>query len=294
MKNTSLALQRRQLLKRMGVVTAALPVIGFIGCGGSSGDSGDSTDNTNTASSDSGNSNSTETSNNSQWLAGGTAAMQADFPPAIDPLDLSLGNVICTLSGTNRYTVGPCYFPVEDFRSDISEGQQGIPMTLVMKLVDEDCIPVAGANIEVWWCNWDGIYSADDEGVANPYSFNSGFCSGSDSDALEAKWFRGVQTTDSDGNVYFLGCFPGWYPSRTTHIHFRVVENNVERLVSQFCFEDALSNDIYQNHSDYTGQVKDTNNDRDTVFGSDYEDYQFIVEQQSDGSMLAYKAIQII
>lgn len=290
-------INRRSLIKTLGGAVALSPLFGLTGCGGnSSGGTESSSSTTTTGSNSSGTSTSTSTTtNNTNWLAGGTSSMQAAFPPVSDPLDLSLGNVICTLSGTNSYTIGPCYFPVEDYREDISEGEPGIPMALVIKLVDADCNPVVDADIEVWWCNWEGIYSADDADVVNSRSnFNSSFCSGNDSDALQAKWFRGVQKTDSVGNVYFKACFPGWYAGRTTHIHFRVVADNTERLVSQFCFEDDLCNNIYQNHSDYTGQPKDTSNAGDNVFGSDYQDYQFIVEQQSDGSMLAYKAIQIV
>ena len=220
--------------------------------------------------------------------------MDATFPPESDPLDISLGGVTCTIAGTNRYTIGPCYFDVDDQRTDISEDQPGVPMTLAFKLVDENCDPIEGASIEVWWCNWEGVYSADNsDSTGSVSSFNSGFCAGDDADALNARWFRGIQTTDSIGNVYFLGCFPGWYPSRTTHIHVRVVTSS-QTLVTQFCFDDDLANDIYANHSEYTGSEKDTTNDRDTVFGSEFNEYTFNVEQQFDGSMLAYKAIQIV
>ncbi len=202
---------------------------------------------------------------------------------------------MCTVTGTDRFTIGPCYFDTDDFREDISEGQPGVPMTLALKLVDADCNPIMGAIIEVWWVNWEGVYSGDNSGsTGNVSNFNSGFCTENDSDALSAKWFRGVQTTDSIGNVYFRACFPGWYRGRTTHIHFRVVVEGVERLVSQFGFDDDLANDIYLNHSDYTGQRKDTNNDSDSVFRDGILEHSFLVEEQWDGSMLAYKGIQIV
>ena len=70
--------------------------------------------------------------------------------------------------------------------------------------------------------------------------------------------------------------------------------NGNQQLISQFCFDDDLSNNIYLNHSDYTGVAKDTSNATDTVFDANtFEEYQFEVEQQWDGSMLAYKAIQL-
>lgn len=293
-------LNRRQLLYSAGIAASCLPILGILGCGGGGSSSGSSTmSNASTAAATGSAANTTTESNSSataasQWLTGGTAAMEAEFPPASDPIDISLGNVICTVVGTNSYTIGPCYFDVDDMRLDISEGQQGIPMTLAFKLLDENCDPIANATIEVWWCNWEGIYSADNSDSSGRVSnFNVSFCSDNDSEALVSKWFRGIQSTDGDGNVYFLGCFPGWYPGRTTHIHVRVVTSS-KTLVTQFCFEDDLANDIYLNNSDYTGSAKDTTNNRDSVFGSEVDDYAFVVQQQFDGSMLAYKAIQLI
>lgn len=226
------------------------------------------------------------------WLSGGTQAMQVEFPPASDPFASGLGN-LCSL--TDSFTIGPCYFDVTDSQDDISEAQAGVPMTLALKLVDAQCSPIAGAQIEVWWCDALGRYSGDNtDSTGAVSSFNRSYCTGNDTDALAARWFRGIKTTDTNGNVYFKACFPGWYGGRTTHIHFRIVHNGSQQLVSQFCFEDALCNDIYQNHSDYTGQAKDTSNSTDSVFrASGYEDYVFEVERQWDNSILAYKAIQI-
>ena len=265
-------------------------------CGGGSSGGSNASDGSTAAGTSSDPTDTADASQNlTDWLAGGADAMEVAFPPSTDPLDLSTGNTICTLTGTNAYTIGPCYFDVSDYREDISEGQAGVPMTLALKLVDADCNPVADADIEVWWCNWEGLYSGDNsESAGIVSSFNSGFCTGNDAQALQARWFRGVQRTDSTGNVYFKACFPGWYRGRTTHIHFRVVTGGAQRLISQFCFDDDLCNDIYENHSEYTGIAKDTLNSNDNVFGGDWSDYQFIVERQSDGSMLAYKAIQIV
>ena len=288
-------INRRRLLRHAGQALIATPFLGLAACGGDSGgNSGSDSTATATGSSGSGTT-TTETSSgtdNTNWLSGGTSAMEADFPPATDPFDSGLGN-LCSL--TDEFTIGPCYFDVDDERDDISEGELGVPMTLALKLVDANCIAVEGAVIEVWWCNAEGIYSADNsDSDGNVSNFNSSFCSGNDSAALAAKWFRGIKTTDSDGNVYFKACFPGWYNGRTTHIHFRIVLNGNEELISQFGFDDDLANDIYLNHSDYTGQQKDTSNSRDNIFGSTSEDeYLFEVEEQWDGSMLAYKAIQI-
>ena len=260
--------------------------------------SGNSTNNQNTGNeqtnneSDTDSNSETSPSNSSAWLSGGTAAMLAAFPPAVSPFASGLGNM-CSLTGA--HTLGPCFFDVEDERDDISEGQPGVPMTLAMKLVNANCNPVEGAVIEVWWCDAEGVYSGDNsEASGNVSNFNAAFCTSSDTQALNSRWFRGIKTTNSEGEVYFKACFPGWYPSRTTHIHFRIVLNGNEQLVSQFAFDDELANDIYLNHEDYTGSEKDTSNASDGVFSAEtISEYLYEVEQQSDGSMLAYKAVQI-
>lgn len=282
-KNQAFTLKRRDaiLMGAAGLLIAS--------CGGGGGSKSTTTSSTTT--SDNSSSGTTTTTNESDWLSGGTSAMQATFPPASDPFASGLGN-LCTL--TSAYTIGPCYFDVSDTRDDISEGELGVPMTLALKLVDASCQPIQGGIIEVWWVNADGVYSGDNsDSTTNISNFNASYCTGNAADALAARWFRGIKTTDSSGNVYFKACFPGWYRGRTTHIHVRVVYNNTQYIISQFCFDDDLCNEIYVNHSDYTGTAKDTSNDSDGIFSSNYESYMFAIERQWDGSMLAYKAIQI-
>ncbi|MDZ7922834.1 MAG: hypothetical protein U5M23_01980 [Marinagarivorans sp.] len=282
-REASLEIKRRKLLKTLGVAVSAAPLLTLAGCGASS-TPGSSSSISNGASSSSG------ASGSNDWAGGGTASLQADFPPISDPFDSGMGNM-CTV--TKSYTLGPCYFNPDEYRQDISEGEVGIPMVLVLKLVDVNCQPIAGADIDIWHCDRRGIYSGDSAGSSNARSFNSGFCTGNNNEALASRWFRGVQTTDEDGLVYFKTCFPGWYPSRTSHIHFKVVHNGVQSLVSQFCFDDDLCNKVYLNHSEYTGRAKDTSNAADNVFGSDYEEYEIVTERQADNSMLGYKAIQL-
>jgi len=282
-------LDRRKLLVKSATVLAASPFVGLTGCAGTDEDD-TALDDIDTGSGDENNNG--DDSNTSAWLSGGTQAMQATFPPASDPFDSGLGNM-CTLQ--EEFTIGPCFFDTDDTRDDISDGEPGVPMTLALKLVDANCQPIEGAQIEVWWCNAEGFYSADNSDARGDVAgFRASYCSGDDPDALASRWFRGIKNTDNIGNVYFKACFPGWYPGRTTHIHLRIVHNGQQQLITQFAFEDDLANNIYVSHPDYTGEVKDTSNTRDNIFSSDtVNQYLFEVERQSDNSMLAYKAIQI-
>ena len=36
------------------------------------------------------------------------------------------------------------------------------------------------------------------------------------------KFLRGYQVTDASGRVDFVTIYPGWYPGRTAHIHFKI------------------------------------------------------------------------
>jgi len=133
----------------------------------------------------------------------------ASYP---DPFE----NAGTTCALTCILTQGPCRAPSAPLRRDISEGEPGIPLRSMLRVLDADgCTPVSGAEVEIWYCNVDGLYSAED--VENP-----GFCTGDDEHALESYFFRGRAIADAAGKVTFEGCFPGWYPSRSIHIHVLV------------------------------------------------------------------------
>jgi len=278
---------RRQFIKQLGFGLASLPLVGLVACGGGAGSSSESTNSGSGSSTGSG----TDTSSNGSWASGGTAAMTANFP---EDSVFALG-AACSLALTKTMTEGPCYFAA-DALDDISEAQSGLPMQLCLRVIDASCNPVSGLEVEVWHCDVEGIYSGDTTGSADSRRFSTSFCTGNDSDALKSKWFRGYQVTDSSGRVNFKSCFPGWYSSRTIHIHFRVRNNNNDEVISQFCFPDSLTQDICTNHSDYKGRgIQDTTltSGRDTVFGSNYQDFVFDYQQNTDGSILVYKTIQI-
>jgi len=229
------------------------------------------------------------TSDYDNWASGGTASMYADFPD--DSLFDTAG--VCTVALTGSQTEGPCYFQ-SSYLDDISFEQTGLPMMLCLQLTDENCNPLSGYEIEVWHCDVNGLYSGDTSSSADSSRFNSSFCTGNNSGALNSAWFRGIGVTDSSGRINLKSCFPGWYSSRAIHVHFRIRNNNNDQLISQFGFEDSFCNAICANHVDYSSRGEpDTLLGQDTVFGSDYNDYLFNVIQNDDGSLLAYKRIMV-
>ena len=283
-------LARRKFIKQFGLGMAGVSLLSLVSCGDSIVT--DTTDNSSGSGDDSNSgSDSNSGENNTSWASGGTASMTSNFP---DDSIFALATA-CTVSLTKAVTEGPCYFAA-DTLDDISEEQGGLPMQLCLQVIDSQCQPVSGLEVEVWHCDVEGIYSGDTSGSADSRRFSSSFCTGNDQEALQAKWFRGYQVTDSSGRVNFKSCFPGWYSGRTIHIHFRVRNNNNDEVISQFCFPDSLTEEICTEHPEYSARgIQNTtlSGGRDTVFGSNYQDFIFSTQQNEDGSLLAYKTIQI-
>ncbi|MCH1919529.1 intradiol ring-cleavage dioxygenase [Shewanella sp. A3A] len=287
----SLSPLRRMLIKLLGGTAIAGPTLFMTACGG--GDNNSATSNSTDTNNDDtgGNDNSGGGENTSNWASGGTAAMVVDFPAT----SLFATSAACSLALTRQLIEGPCYFQ-NVVLDDISEERGGLPMQLCLQVIDSNCNPLAGLEVEVWHCDTAGIYSADTSDSADAGRFSVGLCSGNSSEALVSKWFRGTQVTDSDGRVNFKSCFPGWYAGRTIHIHFRIRNNNLDELVSQFCFTDSLTADICNNHPEYAARgTQDTtlSSGRDMVYGNNFEEFLFNTERNSDGSLLAWKTIQI-
>ena len=139
-------------------------------------------------------------------------------------------------------TEGP-YFVDEklnraDIRSDPSDGtvKPGTPLELtfvVSQLGKGTCTPVAGAIVDVWHCDAEGVYSD----VQDP-SFNT----------RGKKFLRGYQVTDAGGRAKFMTVYPGWYQGRAVHIHFTVRTNPgaaaAHQFTSQIYFDDALNEKV--------------------------------------------------
>lgn len=167
---------------------------------------------------------------------------------------------------TPEQTEGP-YFVDErlnrsDIRVDPSDGsvRAGVPLTLglhISSVGSAGCTPVVGAIVDVWHCDAAGVYSD-----ATDPSFRT----------VGKKFLRGYQVTDANGSVQFTTIYPGWYPGRTVHIHFKVRANDKsgrgQELTSQLYFDDALTDRIHA-QSPYAGKGPRTvKNHRDGLFRS--------------------------
>lgn len=132
-------------------------------------------------------------------------------------------------SVTNSETEGP--FPTKDpsslVRTDITSDRTGVSLSIDITILDknDDCAPLEGALVDIWHCDKDGNYS--EYGGTSMQSTNY----------TSVHFLRGRQVTDSDGKVGFDSIFPGWYQSRSTHIHVHVYNaSGKSLLVTQIAF----------------------------------------------------------
>ncbi|HEY7682305.1 MAG TPA: intradiol ring-cleavage dioxygenase [Gemmatimonadales bacterium] len=141
-------------------------------------------------------------------------------------------------------TEGP-YFVDErlhrsDIRSDPVNGavSPGVPLALtflVSRVASSSCAPLAGAQIDVWQCDALGVYSD-----VTDRSFTT----------VGQRFLRGHQFTDAAGRAAFQTIYPGWYPGRAVHIHFKIRtpagSTPSAEFTSQLYFEDALTDRVHR------------------------------------------------
>jgi protocatechuate 3,4-dioxygenase beta subunit len=156
----------------------------------------------------------------------------------------------CTLYP--EQTEGPFYVNDDLVRSDIREGKDGTLLALELLVVSASgCAPIANAAVDIWHCDAAGVYSG--------YAGQLGGL-----DTRGQVFLRGTQITGEDGRVRFQTIYPGWYPGRTTHIHFKVRLPNRE-ATSQLYFDEAVSREVYATGPYAAHGQKDTANQADGI-----------------------------
>jgi protocatechuate 3,4-dioxygenase beta subunit len=143
-----------------------------------------------------------------------------------------------------------------DIRSDPATGavSEGAPLALtflVSQISSAGCGPLAGAIVDVWHCDANGVYSS----VADR-SFNT----------TSQQFLRGYQVTDANGQASFTTIYPGWYPGRPIHIHFKIRTAAGAEFTSQLFFDEALNDQVLANPP-YAGRgQRNTLNSDDGIF----------------------------
>ena len=112
----------------------------------------------------------------------------------------------------------------------------GVVTELSLRLLNTtaDCAPLSGLAVYVWHCDALGRYSLYSEGVT------------------QENYLRGVQVSDSNGEVHFTTIFPACYPGRWPHIHFEIYASTAQASaghkalrVSQLAIPEAPCRTVY-------------------------------------------------
>jgi protocatechuate 3,4-dioxygenase beta subunit len=162
-------------------------------------------------------------------------------------VDTTSTNATCAV--TPSETAGPFPSLTDLFRSDIREGKTGTLLNLTVKVVNTTsaCATVSGANVEIWHVDAAGNYS--EYGTQATQTF-----------------LRGIQTTNSNGEVTFTTIFPGWYQGRATHIHVEVTIGGVSRKVTQIAFPESVNNTVYGTGAYASRGANPLSNSSDSIF----------------------------
>ena len=180
-----------------------------------------------------------------------------------------------------QQTEGP-YFVDEklnrsDIRSDPSDGsvKQGVPLRLVFhvsRIDGSSCTSLTGATVDIWHCDALGVYSD----VADP-SFST----------VGKKFLRGNQVTDANGTVQFVTIYPGWYPGRTVHIHFKIRTDSASQpgyeFTSQLYFDDSLTDQIHAQPPYAAKGQRTLKNDQDGIFRGDGKQLMLQLTKDTQG-----------
>jgi protocatechuate 3,4-dioxygenase beta subunit len=95
------------------------------------------------------------------------------------------------------------------------------------------CAPLSGVQVDIWQANAVGVYSDIAPGVIQSV------------DTTGKQFLRGYQMTDAQGIVRFETIYPGWYMSRTIHIHFKLRmldgAGSAREFIAQMFFDEATN-----------------------------------------------------
>jgi protocatechuate 3,4-dioxygenase beta subunit len=171
-------------------------------------------------------------------------------------------------------TEGPFFVDEKLNRSDVRSDpasktvRPGAPLRLtflVSSVSTKGCQPLAGAMVDIWQCDASGTYS-DVQG------------------AVGQKFLRGYQISDAKGVASFLTIYPGWYPGRTVHIHFKIrhgTGSNQKEFTSQLFFDDNFTDTVFKAAPYNARGARNTRNAADGIYRNGGS--QLLLDTKSEG-----------
>ena len=149
-------------------------------------------------------------------------------------------------------TAGPFYLNLDLLRQDITEGKAGTDLRVELVVQRIDCTPLRDVAVDLWHCDAVGVYSGFPGQLGGV-------------DTTGETFLRGNQVTDAEGVAAFDTIYPGWYPGRTTHMHFRVHTSSTTAATSQIYFPEDVTSRVYATAPYDTRGPKDTANAADSI-----------------------------
>jgi len=154
-------------------------------------------------------------------------------------------NLDCIL--TPEATEGPFFVDEKLNRGDLIAGEtdpaitNGLPLGIgfsIFAVSGNACTPVSNAFVDIWQADVNGTYSDEASSIFQPTG------------TAGKKFLRGYQVSNSAGVVQFKTIYPGWYTTRTAHIHFKIrlysaAGDKTLEMTSQLYFDDATSDAVF-------------------------------------------------
>ena len=142
----------------------------------------------------------------------------------------------------------------------------------VSRLGSNGCTPLPGAQVDVWQCDALGVYSD-----VTDRSFKS----------VGQKFLRGHQMTDAAGLARFTTIYPGWYPGRAVHIHFKIrtepAGGRGHEFVSQLYFDDTVTDRVHARDPYAAKGLNRTRNSADGIYKDGGQELMLKVTETAKG-----------
>lgn len=186
-----------------------------------------------------------------------------------------------------QQTEGPYFLDSRLLRSDIRQDpatgliKAGAPLAVSLNIsqmkADGSCAALPGAEVHLWQCDAMGEYS----GVKDRLFDNTG-----------KTFLRGHQITDAAGAVSFTTIYPGWYPGRAVHIHFKVrtpaESARAYEFTSQFYFDEAFTDRVFKATPYSTHAGSRTRNEQDSIYRNGGSQLMLPVREAGNGYAAAF------
>lgn len=182
-------------------------------------------------------------------------------------------------------TEGPYHTRAHPERVDITEGREGMPLRVGLRLLDPDAVtPLRDAVVEVWQADATGRYSGFER--AEPRADGTPlFAEEAPTEhvAPQETFLRGSQRTDDAGTCQFRTIWPGWYSGRTIHIHAIIHLGDGRMVTTQLYFPDELNDEVLAT-GPYAGRgPRDTTNATDVIYAGGGDDTVLGLERRDAG-----------